>query len=144
MISRFLVHLFSGFLVAKLAMQGEIMRAEWVVHELNSLASQIHLQNAKAACPRSRSSDCCTCHRAFIFHQKMKDCFIFHHKMKDCFIFHQKMNHGFTAVAGETRWKESLSKEDGRIGSNTMEAFALLVLENLQGVAVRGKEDTSK
>jgi hypothetical protein len=30
----------------------------------------------------------------------------------------------------ETRWKESLSKEDGRIGSNTMEAFALLVLEN--------------
>jgi hypothetical protein len=35
-----------------------------------------------------------------------------------------------TAVAGETRWKESLSKEDGRIGSNTMEAFALLVLEN--------------
>jgi hypothetical protein len=35
-----------------------------------------------------------------------------------------------TAVAGETRWKESLSKEDGWIGSNTMEAFALLVLEN--------------
>jgi hypothetical protein len=35
-----------------------------------------------------------------------------------------------TAVVGETRWKESLSKEDGRIGSNTMEAFALLVLEN--------------
>jgi hypothetical protein len=34
-----------------------------------------------------------------------------------------------TAVAGETRWKESLSKEDGRIGSNTMEAFALLVSE---------------
>jgi hypothetical protein len=34
------------------------------------------------------------------------------------------------AVVGETRWKESLSKEDGRIGSNTMEAFALLVLEN--------------
>jgi hypothetical protein len=36
----------------------------------------------------------------------------------------------YTAVVGETRWKESLSKEDGRIGSNTMEAFALLVLEN--------------
>jgi hypothetical protein len=35
-----------------------------------------------------------------------------------------------TAVAGETRWKQCLSKEDGWIGSNTMEAFALLVLVN--------------
>ena len=29
---------------------------------------------------------------------------------------------------GESRWKECLSKEDERIGSNTTEAFALLVL----------------
>jgi hypothetical protein len=36
----------------------------------------------------------------------------------------------YTAVVGETRWKECLSKEDTRIGSNTMEAFALLVLVN--------------
>jgi hypothetical protein len=42
-------------------------------------------------------------------------------------IFHMNFH---TAVVGETRWKESLSKEDGRIGSNTMEAFAQLVLEN--------------
>ena len=35
-----------------------------------------------------------------------------------------------TAVVGETRWKECLSKEDTRIGSNTVEAFALLVLVN--------------
>jgi hypothetical protein len=36
----------------------------------------------------------------------------------------------YTAAVEETRWKERLSKEDGRIGSNTMEAFALLVLVN--------------
>ena len=31
----------------------------------------------------------------------------------------------YTAAVGEVRWKE-----EGRIGSNTMEAFALLVLVN--------------
>jgi hypothetical protein len=36
----------------------------------------------------------------------------------------------YTAAMGETRWKECLSNEEGRIGSNTMEAFALLVLVN--------------
>jgi hypothetical protein len=36
----------------------------------------------------------------------------------------------YTAAVGEVRWKECLSKEGGRIGSNTMEAFALLVLVN--------------
>jgi hypothetical protein len=36
----------------------------------------------------------------------------------------------YTAAVGEVHWKEYLSKEDGRIGSNTMEAFALLVLVN--------------
>ncbi len=36
----------------------------------------------------------------------------------------------YTAAVGEVRWKECLSKEDERIGSNTMEAFALLVLVN--------------
>ena len=36
----------------------------------------------------------------------------------------------YTAVVGEVRWKEYLSKEDERIGSNTMEAFALLLLVN--------------
>ena len=36
----------------------------------------------------------------------------------------------YTSAVGEVRWKEYLSKEEGRIGSNTMEAFALLVLEN--------------
>jgi hypothetical protein len=36
----------------------------------------------------------------------------------------------YTAAVGEVRWKECLSTEDMRIGSNTMEAFALLVLEN--------------
>ena len=36
----------------------------------------------------------------------------------------------YTAAVGETRWKEYLDKEEGRIGSNTMEAFALLVLVN--------------
>ena len=35
----------------------------------------------------------------------------------------------YTAAVGEERWKECLSTE-GRIGSNTMEAFALLVLVN--------------
>jgi hypothetical protein len=33
-----------------------------------------------------------------------------------------------TAAVGKSRWKERLSKEDERIGSNTMEAIALLVL----------------
>jgi hypothetical protein len=36
----------------------------------------------------------------------------------------------YTAAVGEVRWKEFLSKKEGRIGSNTMEAFALLVLVN--------------
>ena len=36
----------------------------------------------------------------------------------------------YTAAVGEVRWKEYLSKEDERIGSNTMEAFALLLLVN--------------
>jgi hypothetical protein len=36
----------------------------------------------------------------------------------------------YTAAVGELRWKEYLAKEEGRIGSNTMEAFALLVLVN--------------
>jgi hypothetical protein len=36
----------------------------------------------------------------------------------------------YTAVVGEVRWNECMSKEEGRIGSNTMEAFALLVLVN--------------
>jgi anti-sigma28 factor (negative regulator of flagellin synthesis) len=36
----------------------------------------------------------------------------------------------YMAAVGEVRWKECLSKEEGRIGSNTMEAFALLVLVN--------------
>ncbi len=36
----------------------------------------------------------------------------------------------YTATVGEIRWKEYLSKEEGRIGSNTMEAFALLLLVN--------------
>jgi hypothetical protein len=36
----------------------------------------------------------------------------------------------YTAAVGEVHWKECLSKEEGRIGSNTMEAFALLVLVN--------------
>jgi hypothetical protein len=36
----------------------------------------------------------------------------------------------YTAAVGELRWKEYLSKEEERIGSNTMEAFALLVLVN--------------
>jgi hypothetical protein len=36
----------------------------------------------------------------------------------------------YTAAVGDVRWKDCLSKEEGRIGSNTMEAFALLVLVN--------------
>jgi hypothetical protein len=36
----------------------------------------------------------------------------------------------YTAAVGEVRWKECLSKEEGWIESNTMEAFALLVLVN--------------
>jgi hypothetical protein len=36
----------------------------------------------------------------------------------------------YTAAVGDVRWKECLSTEDGRIGSSTMEAFALLDLEN--------------
>ena len=36
----------------------------------------------------------------------------------------------YTAAVGDVGWKECLSKEEGRIGSNTMEAFALLVLVN--------------
>ena len=36
----------------------------------------------------------------------------------------------YTAAVGDVRWKECLSTEDERIGSSTMEAFALLVLEN--------------
>ena len=37
----------------------------------------------------------------------------------------------YTAAVGEVQWKKCLSVgEEGRIGSNTMEAFALLVLVN--------------
>jgi hypothetical protein len=36
----------------------------------------------------------------------------------------------YTAAVGDVRWKVCVSTEDGRIGSSTMEAFALLVLEN--------------
>jgi hypothetical protein len=36
----------------------------------------------------------------------------------------------YTAAVGDTHWKECLSKEGGRIGSNTTEAFALLLLDN--------------
>ena len=36
----------------------------------------------------------------------------------------------YTATVGEVRWKEYVSNEEGRIGSNTMEAFAHLVLVN--------------
>jgi hypothetical protein len=36
----------------------------------------------------------------------------------------------YTAAVGEVRWKECMAKKEGRIGSNTMEAFALLVLVN--------------
>jgi hypothetical protein len=46
---------------------------------------------------------------------------------KAYFIFYMYF---YNSAVGEVRWKECLSKEEGRIGSNTMEAFALLVLEN--------------
>jgi hypothetical protein len=46
---------------------------------------------------------------------------------KAYFIFYMYF---YTAAVGEGRWKEFLSKKEGRIGSNTMEAFALLVLVN--------------
>ena len=36
----------------------------------------------------------------------------------------------YTAAVGEVRWKECMTKKDTRIGSNTLEAFALLVLVN--------------
>ena len=36
----------------------------------------------------------------------------------------------YTAAVGEVSWKECMSKTEGRIGSNTLEAFALLVLVN--------------
>jgi hypothetical protein len=36
----------------------------------------------------------------------------------------------YTAAIVEVRWKECLSKEEGRIGNNTTEAFAMLVLVN--------------
>ena len=38
--------------------------------------------------------------------------------------------HFYTAAIGESRWRECLANESERIGSNTMEAFALLVLVN--------------
>ena len=40
------------------------------------------------------------------------------------------MMYFYTATVGEVHWKEYLLKEEGQIGSNTIEAFALLVLEN--------------
>ena len=46
---------------------------------------------------------------------------------KTYFIFYMYF---YPAVVGETQWKECISKKEGRIGSNTMEAFALLVLVN--------------
>jgi hypothetical protein len=36
----------------------------------------------------------------------------------------------YTAAVGEGHWKECLSKEEGRIGSNTMEGFAQVLLVN--------------
>ena len=36
----------------------------------------------------------------------------------------------YTAAVGEVRWKECMAKKETRIGSNTTEAFALLVLVN--------------
>ena len=36
----------------------------------------------------------------------------------------------YTAAVSKVEWKKCLSREEGRIGSNTMEAFALLVLVN--------------
>jgi hypothetical protein len=46
---------------------------------------------------------------------------------KACCVFYMYF---YTAAVGEVRWKECLLNEEGRIGSNTMEAFALLVLVN--------------
>ena len=46
---------------------------------------------------------------------------------KACCIFHMCF---YTAVIGEARWKECLANGEERIGSNTMEAFGLLVLVN--------------
>ena len=46
---------------------------------------------------------------------------------KAYFIFYMYF---YTAAVGEGRWKEYILKTEGRIGSNTMEAFALLVLVN--------------
>ena len=46
---------------------------------------------------------------------------------KAYFIFYMYF---YTAAVGEVRWREYLSKKGERIGSNTMEAFALLVLVN--------------
>jgi len=46
---------------------------------------------------------------------------------KAYFIFYMYF---YPAAVGETRWKEYITKKEGRIGSNTMEAFALLVLVN--------------
>jgi hypothetical protein len=34
----------------------------------------------------------------------------------------------YTATVGDVRWKDYLSKEEGWIGSNTMEAFSLLLV----------------
>jgi hypothetical protein len=46
----------------------------------------------------------------------------------------------YTAAVGDIRWKDCLSKEEGRIGSNTMEAFALLVLvDNYKAWLYEGK-----
>jgi hypothetical protein len=46
---------------------------------------------------------------------------------KAYFIFYMYF---YTAVVGEADWKKCMTKKEGRIGSNTMEAFALLVLVN--------------
>jgi hypothetical protein len=36
----------------------------------------------------------------------------------------------YKAAVGEVRWKECMDSEDGRIGNNTTEAFALLLVSN--------------
>ena len=46
---------------------------------------------------------------------------------KAYFIFYMYF---YTAAVGEIRWKKCISKKEERFGSNTMEAFALLVLVN--------------
>ena len=46
---------------------------------------------------------------------------------KAYFIFYMYF---YTAAVGEVRWKECMAKKETRIGSNTTEAFALLVLVN--------------